>query len=792
MAKRYKNKKSKHNGLRESMCTTFPSNPMSIEDKEGWSGKWYLLFALIMVITLVSYGNSLNNEFVFDDNPLIRDYTWVRGIEKTPLLLGMGKWDISYRPVRRISYALDYTLNKKLWGSTGGFTGDDTGFNPLGYHISNCIYHLLTSFLVFLVVARLGAGNRIAFLAAALFAIHPVHTDSVTYLSGRRDILVTLFYLLGFYFFLRYRQTRKTLFILAALFSYLLSLGSKEMGITLPAIFLCYDLVNNFPDKARIADSTYGKDFLSTFKKVLVQSKYLYTIIFSGALLFASYKVFIKSPSFRTSYYGDSMMTTFLTVGKILVHYMRLLVYPINLNADYSYNAFPLSQSFLEPATLVSFMVLLIIGYATLRLIVTHKIVAFGIIWFFITLLPVCHIVPHHELLAEHYLYLPSFGFCLVTAYLISRLLRMERYRYYSYGACAAAVILFSLRIADRNRDWKDDLTLWQKTVKTAPRCARAHSNLGLAYYDRALFDEAIPPFKEALAIDPKVAQVHFNLGLTYDAKGMIREAITQYETSIALLPRFAKAYNNLAWIYATAQLQDIRNGSRAIMLATRACELTGFKNPKYLDTLATVYAEQGESARAMDYQLRALQKAHLPEKGWYLERLRQYPSASIAFDNFKILSAQDTNAGAGNDLGFLYREPGAGDQVIAAFERAVKENPDSAENHYNLGVAYLRRGSLIEATSHFLAAQSNNHERAAICMGMGMVSAYSGGFDTAITFFKRALDIKPDLAEAHHNLASTYYLKGDYKTALYHCDQAELLGHMVSPQLLELLAPYH
>jgi tetratricopeptide (TPR) repeat protein len=413
------------------------------------------------------------------------------------------------------------------------------------------------------------------------------------------------------------------------------------------------------------------------------------------------------------------------------------------------------------------------------------------VLWFFITLLPVCHIFPHHELLAEHYLYLPSFGFCLIAACVFNRFLEEAKYRNYLYPTCIVIVLLFSLRIIDRNRDWKDDLTLWQKTVKTAPRCARAYSNLGLAYYDRGLYDKAIPLYKEALTIDPDYAQVHFNLGLVYDRKGMLSAAMTAYEKTNSLLPQFAKGYNNLAWIHATAQNENIRNGNRAVILATRACELTGFENARYLDTLATAYAEQGKRDAAMEYQMRALTKAPLREKGKFIERLQRYPDAHIALNNLKILSAQDDYSGFDNDGGIVYDEQGDSDKAIAAYEQAVEDKPDCAENHYNLGVAYLRKGNLSKADTHLLSALSINPRAAEMQIGMGVLCAYRGGFELAIGFFKRALDLNPDLTEGHHNLASTYYLKGDYKAALYHCDQAEMLGQKVSPELLELLNAY-
>ena len=128
-----------------------------------------------------------------------------------------------------ISYAVDFSLNKSLWRYSGDHKTYEKGLNPFGYHVSNIAYHLLTSLLVFLVVYRLACNYRFAFLTPTLFALHPVHTDSVTYLSGRRDILFTLFYLAGFYFFLCYREREQFGYIAIALVIYLLSLGSNEM-----------------------------------------------------------------------------------------------------------------------------------------------------------------------------------------------------------------------------------------------------------------------------------------------------------------------------------------------------------------------------------------------------------------------------------------------------------------------------------------------------------------------------------------------------------------------------------
>ena len=201
------------------------------------------------------------------------------------------------------------------------------------------------------------------------------------------------------------------------------------MGVTLPALFLCYDAVAHFP-APETGSAGYGRRLLHSLKQSVRQSASLYVPLFCGALAFSYYKIAIASPSYQKSYYGDSAFLTFLTAAKILIRYIQLLFYPVNLIADYSFNAFPLAASVFEPSTLLSLLLLAGIFCALGRLLSAgHKQLAFGGIWFFLTLLPVLHVFPHHELLAEHYLYLPSVGFCLLAAALCDGFMREGKYQ---------------------------------------------------------------------------------------------------------------------------------------------------------------------------------------------------------------------------------------------------------------------------------------------------------------------------------------------------------------------------
>jgi hypothetical protein len=306
----------------------------------------------------------------------------------------------AYRPVRTITYALDYKLSE---------------LNPIGYHLSNIVYHLATSSLVLVIILSLTGRFRVALLASLIFVAHPVHTESVAYISGRRDLLCALFYLAGFFSFTWYRRKGKSLFLLLSLCSYLLALGSKEMAVTLPAIFLLYD------STARLEGTTSSSPgaFVRATWKACTTYPLFYLSFFSLAVAFTVYKVFFSNPSQQTLYYGDSIASHTLTMVRVVFHYVKLLFFPVRLSADYSYAAFPLSHSPLEGSVLISLAILALIFYGLLKSLARTRWVAFGGLWFFITLLPVCQIFPHHELMAEHHLYLPSFGFSLALAVII-------------------------------------------------------------------------------------------------------------------------------------------------------------------------------------------------------------------------------------------------------------------------------------------------------------------------------------------------------------------------------------
>jgi Flp pilus assembly protein TadD len=489
------------------------------------------VFFLCIGASFLLYANSLGNEFVFDDLPLIIDNALIKDIGNIGKVIGWESGYPLYRPVRYVSYMLDYWL----WG-----------LKPAGYHVANILYHGIAGFILFLVLVEL-AGNRLAALAGTvLFISHPVLTDSVTYISGRRDVLVGLFYLLSFYCFIRYRKEPRLWYAVLTGIFFLLALGSKEMGITLPAVCLAYDFTQSF--RQRGAGQGLWVGMRQAVGEVIRKNWKLYLPLAVLAGIFFYSKIFLYYPSLKSSYYGGSAISNFATVVRIICYYIKLVLFPVVLHADYSYNAFALSQSFLEWRVLGAGLVVVGLLGVTLWSLARQGLVFFGGMWFFITLVPVSQIFPHHELMAEHYLYVPLAGVMIMVLPLLAYVL--EKKQKAALGLIMLIAVLFGLRTIERNRDWRDGMTLWSGVVAAAPESARGHDNLGTEYVKRKDYQTALKHYQEAVRLRPEHAIFHNNLGRAYGMLGDIKNAEAELRKAVDLNPTLAEAMNNLGIVF--------------------------------------------------------------------------------------------------------------------------------------------------------------------------------------------------------------------------------------------------
>jgi tetratricopeptide (TPR) repeat protein len=438
----------------------------------------------LVAVVFLCFANSLRNEFVFDDIYLISINKQIRFLN-LPLLLS------SYRPIRDISYAIDFAI----WGA-----------NPFGFHLSSILIHAANVLLVFSLVKRLTNDRISSALTALIFAVHPIQTDAVTYISGRRDVLFVSFYLLAFHSYLTYyrsRWSRKAVvcFVLF-LVLWLLSLLSKEMATSLPILIFVW----HFCDSWEVGTGSLGRRVWQTLKNTLNRDKWLWILLSVSGIAFTAYWVFIKQASHRIQlgkfeYWGDSFYLNMLTVVRVHAWYLKQLVFPTPI-AQYL-GAFEISESAFDWRFLVSLAIvggILCYGFLQLN---RDKLMAFAILSYFVLLLPVSQLIPHHELLADHYLYLSIMSFGLVISLLVKRIgssgVINSRALYFLVGV---VIVIFAVMTITQNETWKDERTLWTYNYKAVPNSSRAALNLGNTYqYTEPQKAEEL--FKRALTLKP-------------------------------------------------------------------------------------------------------------------------------------------------------------------------------------------------------------------------------------------------------------------------------------------------
>jgi tetratricopeptide (TPR) repeat protein len=519
------------------------------------------LLVLLFFGAFFIYLPCLDYDFVFDDHMLVADNPVIRSL---PTALESMLNPISYRPVRTLSYAVDFAIG---------------GGNPLFFHIANLLYHLMVLAALWLVLRAMGLRSPLVLVALAFFAIHPVHIDAVVYISGRRDLLAALFSLLSFWCYLEFRRTGRVWLWIPLVGLFLLAFFSKEAGIVVPILIFLYDYLEQL---SRNQEASVPRALWEGWRQVWRRGRVYYGIMFGAGAFLAGYMVIGRTVTGKIGWWGGDLVTNFLTVAKIFWYYIFLLVAPVTLRADYSYDSFPISYDWADPLGLAAVVgVVLIIAALVLQALRGRFAIAFWGLWFFVTLLPMAHFIPHHELLAEHYLYLPSAGLCVLLALGLARLARWKRLMAVASGILFAAFLAVSGWI--QMPAYANDLALFERVVSLAPRCVRANNFLGNRYYELGN-TAAAREYYQAIVDTP----------VRFEREEMNTEEITELWTSLRRARRevmnreigyYVNAYQKLARIHLAA-------GNKPA--AVEVYQKGGVTFPILYNDLGRVLAEEG------------------------------------------------------------------------------------------------------------------------------------------------------------------------------------------------------
>ncbi|MFH1800179.1 MAG: tetratricopeptide repeat protein [Candidatus Omnitrophota bacterium] len=479
--------------------------------------------ALLLLLGCLIYSNTLNAPFYFDDQHRI-----IRNLSLRPSISLERIWEsFPTRFVANISFALQYSL---------------TGLSPWGFHLTNLLIHLLAALAVFGIARSLlrtpalkntlpaSHQDLFALGTAFLFVAHPIQTQAVTYVVQRMTSLAALFYLATLWFYLKARLENTRYFWSVSLFM-LLAMLTKEISITLPFTILLID-VCFFP-----------------FSPIETVSKKLRRWIPFAACLLIIPLIFITFPEHLIGnlpplddkiYRWDYLLTQF----RVIRTYLRLLFFPIDQCLDYEY---PLSTGWGDLNTWSAFFLLLGIFSLAIALFKKYRLLSFGILFFFLTLIPESSFFPAKDVIFEHRLYLPMVGFCFFAASVLTKFIKTSGL--FRFVLIALALILGTLTYR-RNAVWANELLFWQDQTRAAPLQSRGYFHLGETYNKNHQYLLAADSFLKALSLKSPGQRndIHFNnVGSAYANAGQISKAKYWYHKGLEAYPRSGTLYTNLA-----------------------------------------------------------------------------------------------------------------------------------------------------------------------------------------------------------------------------------------------------
>ena len=552
---------------------------------------------VVAAVAAVVYSNTLANGFVSDDNALIFQHPFVPHVRDWPRIFTAGHYEGTggYRPLVTLSFAFNYCFG---------------GRNPVGYHLINILLHAANSVLVLLLLSRLLLGRAAAFVGALIFAVHPIHTEAVAWISGRAEVLAAFFFFIAWLLHLRSRQVTSLwspprVLSAVALFAALLS---KENALIFPGVIVAGDVL--------ISRWQSHCDALTNLSRAQRWARLYLPSLAAIALYFIVRGLLYHQPIWRLVrdvQFVDNplahvpLIERLLTAGKIQLEYLRLLVWPRHLCADYSYNSVPIVTNIGDPIVLSAFAVCALLFVIAVWSFSHRGRLWFGIVFYAFAVAPVANVLTViGTIKAERLLYLPSFGLCFIVGvgivWLSQTRLRLIRFSFAVSTALFAAVIASAgFATWKRNSVWRDERSLWQSVADTVPNNIKAQLHVGsdaLASGDDA---KAIGAFRAAMQIDSQSEDAVINLSAALMQDQQYGEATRILENAVSQHPSRAVVHLNLGLAYL-----GVGRPASAIAELRHACDLDP-SNAVTRFNLALALSKTGDPESAVGEYRRAL-----------------------------------------------------------------------------------------------------------------------------------------------------------------------------------------
>lgn len=571
------------------------------------SPKYYFLFIslLLVVLSLIAYEPVRRNDFVqYDDKDYIIDnYHVSEGISYESFIWAFASnHAANWHPLTWLSHMVDCEL---------------FGLNPFWHHLHNLLLHIATSLLLLWVLKRMTGAIWPSAFVAAVFALHPLHVESVAWAAERKDVLSGFFWMLTLAAYIRYVERRCLLrYLLVAVFLWL-GLMAKSMLVTLPFVLL---LLDYWPFERLRGKGQKGATALS----LIVEKIPFFILVFISSLV----TFFVQRGAGAVA--SIDKLPLNLRVSNAIVSYLSYvgkMFYPINLSIWYPH----LEEGLSVWVVIVYFLILIGITLSVVYFLRRWRCLTVGWLWYVGTLVPVIGLVQvGKQAMADRYTYLPSIGIFIMVAWGAFDLTAKWRYRKILLGILSTvllAILLVFTRM--QSKYWQNSITLFehadeingnnefinynlgvafldqgdfekaveysQKAVELAPGFTEAHKNLGLVFVKQGKYDKAVNCFNKAIESSPDDVKAYNNLGLVFFEQNKLDEAIKHFNKVLEISPGYAKAYNNLGLVFFKRGKYD-----EAIIHFNKAIE----NSPRLVEAyngLGLVFIKQGKYERVVD-----------------------------------------------------------------------------------------------------------------------------------------------------------------------------------------------
>jgi len=760
-----------------------------------------IVISIILVLTALIYSNTFSNSFHYDDERAILDNEVIKSIGNYGNLFKISSKEGS-RPVQDLTFAVNYKLG---------------GFNVFGYHLFNLLIHMAVCVLVYFVVSKAFFRTYIheqddkdayqykllPIFTSLLFAVHPINTQAVNYISARSSSLCVLFILISLWLFIKLLDLFTAvkgkedfalksnlrfffflfLYLSTSLMAFLLALGTRKMAIIVPLLLICFEYyfysrrvktgnnsnrLNKYDEEVKIS---WG--FLYRLKLIIWRFR-LYHIPYWAIIIIGTFK-FLNSDNFNLYV---PLHVNVLTACKVYIYYIKLLFVPVGLSIDHN---FPLVTSFSDIPGITSICLVILLIVLAIFLFKNKRIVSFSIVLYFIAPIATSSILiisysSMTSLISEHRIYASAIGFCMAISMVIcvasKYILRLKplsfktsenKLYYIQFGIACSLMILCCIATSHRNTDWKDEYTLWSKAVQHHPKSFKAQYNLGQIYTKNKDWDASIKHYLNASELDFNDFQVHNNLGIAYKEKGNLALAIKEFKISTGLKENYSDARFNLA-----ITLEEAGNIDLAVKEYKRSLELKP-DNIIAMYNLGNIYMAQGEIDNAESMFKKAVKIA---EKNSFdrLEMFEKYHKSSL---NEIIVEVKDNVVIKSLiNVGSIYVRKDRIEDAINLFNKELMKRPYAAEMHYKLGWANYKKGLFNIAEKELEKAIDLNANIAEWHNFLGVINNQVQKPDKALNAFAMAVKLRPDYANAHKNLGLTLFNHKDFKEAAFHLNK--------------------